>query len=43
MTRDDVESVMEVFTADGWYAAFGVKYMLADFPALVAAAPRACS
>ena len=40
MTRDDVESVMEVFTADGWYAAFGEKYLLADFPTLVAAAPK---
>ena len=39
MTRDDVESVMEVFTADGWYSAFGDKYLLADFPALVAGAP----
>jgi len=40
MTRDDVESVMEVFTADGWYAAFGEKYSLEDFPRLVAAAPK---
>ncbi|HWC36854.1 MAG TPA: nuclear transport factor 2 family protein [Mycobacteriales bacterium] len=40
MTRDDVESVMEVFTPDGTYSAFGETYTLADFPALVAAAPK---
>jgi len=40
MTRDDVESVMEVFTPDGTYSAFGDTYPLADFPALVAAAPK---
>jgi hypothetical protein len=40
MTKDDVESVMEVFTPDGTYSAFGDVYPLADFPALVAAAPR---
>ncbi len=40
MTKDDVEAVMEVFTADGTYSAFGDTYPLADFPALVAAAPK---
>jgi hypothetical protein len=40
MTKDDVESVMEVFTADGTYSAFGDVYPLVDFPALVAAAPK---
>jgi hypothetical protein len=40
MTRDDVEAVMEVFTPDGTYSAFGATYALADFPALVAAAPK---
>ena len=40
MTRDDVESVMEVFTTDGWYTAFGENYSLVDFPRLVAAAPK---
>ncbi len=40
MTRDSVEEVMEVFTPDGWYSAFGEKYALADFPTLVAAAPK---
>jgi len=40
MTKDDVEQVMEVFTADGSYHAFGDTYTLADFPRLVAAAPK---
>lgn len=41
MTQADVETVMsEVFTADGTYSAFGATYTLADFPALVAAAPK---
>ena len=40
MTQDDVEAVMEVFTPDGTYSAFGSTYTLADFPALVAAAPK---
>ena len=40
MTRDDVEAVMEVFTPDGAYSAFGDTYALKDFPALVAAAPK---
>ena len=40
MTKDDVESVMTVFTPDGTYRAFGDTYPLADFPTLVAAAPK---
>jgi hypothetical protein len=40
MTKDDVESVMEVFTPDGSYSAFGNTYALHDFPTLVAAAPK---
>jgi hypothetical protein len=40
MTRDDVESVMQVFTPDGTYSAFGDVYPLGDFPALFAAAPK---
>src|SRR6478735_9398533 len=40
MTKDDVESVMAVFTPDGSYRAFGDTYPLADFPTLVAAAPK---
>ena len=40
MTKDDVESVVAVFTSDGTYRAFGETYGLADFPALAAAAPK---
>lgn len=40
MTRDDIEAVMAVFTPDGSYSAFGATYPLADFPELVAAAPK---
>jgi hypothetical protein len=40
MTKDDVEAVMEVFTPDGTYSAFGDTYALVDFPTLVAAAPK---
>jgi SnoaL-like domain len=40
MTKDDIESVVEVFTPDGTYSAFGDTYRLEDFPALVAAAPK---
>lgn len=40
MTKDDVQAAMEVFTPDGSYSAFGDTYTLADFPALVAAAPK---
>ena len=40
MTRDDVDAVVEVFTSDGTYSAFGDTYALTDFPALVAAAPK---
>jgi len=40
MTRDDVDAVVEVFTPDGSYSAFGATYGLGDFPALVAAAPK---
>ena len=40
MTKDDVEAVMDVFTPDGTYSAFGDTYSLADFPRLVAAAPK---
>lgn len=40
MTQDDVEAVVDVFTADGTYSAFGDTYALADFPRLVAAAPK---
>jgi hypothetical protein len=40
MTKDDIETVMAVFTPDGSYSAFGDTYTLRDFPALVAAAPK---
>ncbi|MET1039809.1 MAG: nuclear transport factor 2 family protein [Acidimicrobiales bacterium] len=40
MTQDDIETVIEVFTPDGTYSAFGDTYTLADFPTLVAAAPK---
>lgn len=40
MTMDDVEAVMDVFTPDGCYHAFGDTYQLRDFPTLVAAAPK---
>lgn len=40
MTKDDVEAVVQVFTPDGTYSAFGDTYALADFPTLVAAAPK---
>ena len=40
MTKDDVDAVVEVFAPDGTYSAFGDTYQLADFPTLVAAAPK---
>ena len=40
MTKDDIDSVVAVFTSDGTYSAFGQTYGLADFPALAAAAPK---
>jgi hypothetical protein len=40
MTQDDIEAVVDVFTPDGTYSAFGTTYTLNDFPALVAAAPK---
>lgn len=40
MTKDDIDAVIDVFTPDGTYRAFGAIYGLGDFPALVEAAPR---
>jgi hypothetical protein len=40
MTRDDIDAVIDVFTPDGTYSAFGDTYSLTDFPRLVAAAPK---
>ena len=39
MTKGDIEAVLEVFTPDGTYSAFGATYQLHDFPSLVSAAP----
>lgn len=40
MTKDDIEAVIDAFTPDGTYSAFGDTYTLADFPTLVQAAPK---
>ena len=41
MTKLDVETVTtDVFAPEGTYSAFGETYTLADFPALVEAAPK---
>ena len=40
MTMDDIDAVIEVFTPDGSYSAFGSAYGLHDFPSLVKAAPK---
>src|SRR6478672_6456613 len=40
MTKGDIDAVVAVFTPDGTYSAFGDVYALADFPTLVAAAPK---
>jgi hypothetical protein len=40
MTRNDVDAVIDVFTPDGTYSAFGSAYTLEEFPALVEAAPK---
>ena len=32
MTKDDIDAVIDVFTPDGTYSAFGDTYALADFP-----------
>jgi hypothetical protein len=40
MTKNDVDAVIDVFTPDGTYSAFGDTYTLADFPRLVDAAPK---
>jgi hypothetical protein len=40
MTKDDIDAVIDVFTPDGTYSAFGDTYGLSDFPTLVAAAPK---
>jgi hypothetical protein len=40
MTKNDIDAVIDVFTPDGTYSAFGDTYALADFPRLVEAAPK---
>jgi len=40
ITRGDMDGLLAVFTQDGTYSAFGDTYPLAEFPALVAAAPQ---
>ncbi|HXY26745.1 MAG TPA: nuclear transport factor 2 family protein [Acidimicrobiales bacterium] len=40
MSQDDIDAIIDVFTPDGTYSAFGSTYTLADFPTLVAAAPK---
>jgi hypothetical protein len=40
ITKGDIDGLLAVFTPDGTYSAFGDTYPLAEFPALVAAAPQ---
>jgi hypothetical protein len=40
ITREDIDGLLEVFTPDGTYSAFGDTYTLDKFPELVAAAPK---
>jgi len=40
ITKGDVEAMLEVFTPDGTYSAFGDTFTLEQFPELVAAAPH---
>ncbi|HUN31528.1 MAG TPA: nuclear transport factor 2 family protein [Trebonia sp.] len=40
ITQGDIDGLIEVFTPDGSYSAFGDTYPLAEFPGLVAAAPK---
>jgi SnoaL-like domain len=40
ITQGDIDGLLEVFTPDGSYSAFGDTYKLDKFPELVAAAPK---
>ncbi|MFD6858661.1 nuclear transport factor 2 family protein [Rhodococcus sp. NPDC060090] len=40
MTKGQVDGVVDVFTPDGTYSAFGNTFTLDQFPQLVAAAPQ---
>ena len=43
ITQGDVGGLVEVFTPDGTYSAFGDTYTLNRFPVLVDAALKGCS
>src|SRR3546814_14890886 len=43
LTKDDVDEVLDVFTPDGTYRAFGHTYSLDHFPTPFAAAPTGLS
>jgi hypothetical protein len=40
MTKDDVPGVLDVFTPDGTYSAFGGTHAVGDLPAYLAGAPK---
>jgi hypothetical protein len=40
ITQEDIDGLVEVFTPDGTYSAFGETYSLDRFPVLVDAAPK---
>lgn len=40
ITQQDIKGLVEVFTVDGTYSAFGETYALERFPVLVDAAPK---
>jgi hypothetical protein len=40
ITQQDIDGLVEVFTPDGTYSAFGETYALERFPILVDAAPK---
>lgn len=40
ITQGDIDGLIQVFTPDGTYSAFGDTYTLDEFPALVEAAPK---
>jgi hypothetical protein len=40
ITKGDIDALLEVFTPDGTYSAFGEAYRLDEFPALVESAPK---
>jgi hypothetical protein len=40
ITQENIDGLLEVFTPDGTYSAFGDTYKLDKFPELVAAAPK---